>query len=106
MVSGSTALTVALVPTGMKAGVRMSPCGVWITPTRPDRPGSSASTSKNSPDRALTAVHSHTMRVVPTVAALTARPVAHASVNSGTTSSPCSLGTLFLTAPVQRTGSA
>ena len=37
--SGSTALTVAWVPTAMNAGVRMSPCGVWITPTRPARPG-------------------------------------------------------------------
>ena len=28
------ALTVAAVPTGMKAGVRISPRGVWITPVR------------------------------------------------------------------------
>ena len=47
MVSGSTALTVALVPTAMKAGVWMSPCGVWTTPVRPRRPRSSASTVKN-----------------------------------------------------------
>ena len=46
MVSGSTALTVAWVPTAMNAGVWMSPCGVWMTPTRPAGPGSSASTSK------------------------------------------------------------
>src|SRR5882757_3143947 len=72
MVSGSTALTVALVPTAMKAGVWMSPCGVWITPTRPDRPGNSATTSKNSGEGAFTAVDSHTMRIALTVAALAA----------------------------------
>jgi hypothetical protein len=33
-VSGSMALTVAAVPTGMKAGVRMSPRGVAISPRR------------------------------------------------------------------------
>ena len=33
-VAGSIALTVAAVPTGMKAGVRISPRGVEITPTR------------------------------------------------------------------------
>src|SRR6476469_1779008 len=44
MTSGTTALTVACVPTAMKAGVWMSPCGVRITPARPNRPGSSAST--------------------------------------------------------------
>ena len=32
--SGSTPLTVAFVPTGMKAGVRICPCGVVITPVR------------------------------------------------------------------------
>jgi hypothetical protein len=32
--SGIIALTVAAVPTGMKAGVRISPRGVWITPAR------------------------------------------------------------------------
>jgi hypothetical protein len=32
--SGSIALTVAAVPTGMKAGVRISPRGVRITPVR------------------------------------------------------------------------
>src|ERR1700687_2578326 len=47
MVSGRTPFTVALVPTAMKAGVRMSPCGVRMTPARPNRPGSSASTVKN-----------------------------------------------------------
>ena len=33
-VSGSMALTVAAVPTGMKAGVRMTPRGVAISPRR------------------------------------------------------------------------
>ena len=47
MVSGRTALTVAWVPTAMNAGVWMSPCGVRITPARPSRPGSSASTLKD-----------------------------------------------------------
>ena len=47
MVSGSTALTVALVPTATNAGVRISPCGVWMTPLRPRAPGMSASTVKN-----------------------------------------------------------
>ena len=32
--SGSIALTVAAVPTGMKAGVRISPRGVEISPVR------------------------------------------------------------------------
>ena len=32
--SGIIALTVPAVPTGMKAGVRTSPRGVWITPVR------------------------------------------------------------------------
>ena len=32
--SGSTHLTVAFVPTGMKAGVRTSPCAVRRTPAR------------------------------------------------------------------------
>src|SRR4051812_44503867 len=32
--SGIIALTVAAVPTGMKAGVRISPRCVWITPVR------------------------------------------------------------------------
>ncbi len=32
--SGSIALTVAAVPTGMKAGVRMGPCAVRISPVR------------------------------------------------------------------------
>src|SRR5882757_4308732 len=92
MVSGSTALTVALVPTAMKAGVWMSPCGVWITPARPDRPGNSATTSKNSGDGAFTElfpvaslapelfpvaslappVDSYTMRILLTVVALAA----------------------------------
>ena len=31
--SGVVAFTVPRVPTGMKTGVRMSPCGVWITPS-------------------------------------------------------------------------
>ena len=35
MLSGNTDLTVALVPTGINAGVLISPCGVVITPTRP-----------------------------------------------------------------------
>ena len=35
MNSGSTAFTVALVPTAMKAGVRISPCGVLMIPVRP-----------------------------------------------------------------------
>ncbi len=47
MVSGSTALTVAFVPTATNAGVWMSPCSVWMTPVRPRRPRSSASTVKN-----------------------------------------------------------
>ena len=47
IVSGRTALTVAWVPTAMNAGVWMSPCGVRMTPTRPSRPGNSASTLKN-----------------------------------------------------------
>ena len=34
MASGVTDLTVAFVPTGMKAGVAISPCGVEITPAR------------------------------------------------------------------------
>ncbi|SIM55608.1 Uncharacterised protein [Mycobacteroides abscessus subsp. abscessus] len=46
MVSGSTALTVALVPTAMNAGVWMSPCGVWMTPARPAVPGKVASMEK------------------------------------------------------------
>ena len=33
-VSGSMAFTVAAVPTGMKAGVRMTPRGVAISPSR------------------------------------------------------------------------
>ncbi len=33
--SGSTAFIAACVATGTNAGVRMSPCGVWITPVRP-----------------------------------------------------------------------
>ena len=32
--SGSTAFTVAFVPTGMNAGVGTSPCAVWSTPAR------------------------------------------------------------------------
>ncbi|GHE02838.1 hypothetical protein GCM10008024_23960 [Allgaiera indica] len=32
--SGSIAFTVAAVPTGMKAGVRIWPRGVWIVPVR------------------------------------------------------------------------
>jgi hypothetical protein len=35
MDSGSTDFTVALVPTAMKAGVRISPCGVVMVPVRP-----------------------------------------------------------------------
>lgn len=46
MVSGSTDLTVAAVPTGMNAGVWMSPWGVWMVPTRPSRPSNSAVTVK------------------------------------------------------------
>ncbi len=52
MASGRTALTVALVPTGVNAGVRMSPCGVRMTPARPrcapvlPRPSSRCVTSK------------------------------------------------------------
>ena len=33
--SGSTDFIAACVPTGTNAGVRMSPCGVWIMPVRP-----------------------------------------------------------------------
>ena len=32
--AGSSVLTVPFVPTGMKAGVRISPCAVRITPAR------------------------------------------------------------------------
>ena len=32
--SGCSVFTVALVPTGMKAGVGMSPCAVWTMPAR------------------------------------------------------------------------
>jgi hypothetical protein len=35
MASGSTALTVALVPTAMNAGVWIWPCGVEMVPVRP-----------------------------------------------------------------------
>jgi hypothetical protein len=35
MFSGKTDFTVALVPTGINAGVLISPWGVEITPTRP-----------------------------------------------------------------------
>ena len=42
-------LTVALVPTAMNAGVRMSPCGVLITPVRPVPPGSRLPTSNPNP---------------------------------------------------------
>lgn len=49
MLSGSTALTVALVPTATKAGVRIGPCGVVITPVRPSRPGSRLCTAKPNP---------------------------------------------------------
>jgi hypothetical protein len=35
MDSGRTDFTVALVPTAMKAGVRISPCGVVMVPVRP-----------------------------------------------------------------------
>ena len=35
MVSGRTAFIAACVATGTKAGVRMSPCGVWMMPVRP-----------------------------------------------------------------------
>ena len=35
MDSGSTDLTVALVPTAMNAGVWISPCGVVMVPVRP-----------------------------------------------------------------------
>ena len=38
MDSGSTALTVALVPTAMNAGVWISPCGVVMVPVRPWKP--------------------------------------------------------------------
>ncbi|SLH24286.1 Uncharacterised protein [Mycobacteroides abscessus subsp. abscessus] len=51
MVSGSTAFTVALVPTGTNAGVAISPCGVRITPVRPCRPPSSrVPTVKENPE--------------------------------------------------------
>jgi hypothetical protein len=46
-------LTDAWVPTAMNAGVWTSPCGVRITPARPSRPGSSASTLKNGADESL-----------------------------------------------------
>src|ERR1700710_2565319 len=42
-----TAFTVACVPTAMNAGVWMSPCGVRMTPARPNRPESSASMLKD-----------------------------------------------------------
>src|SRR5258707_10079166 len=41
--SGETLLTVACVPTGMKMGVRMLPCGVLIVPARAQLWGHSAS---------------------------------------------------------------
>src|SRR4029078_11021092 len=47
MVSGRTVFAVAWVPTAMKAGVWMSPCGVRMTPARPSLPGSSASMLKD-----------------------------------------------------------
>ncbi len=40
MDSGSTALTVALVPTATNDGVAISPCGVWMVPVRPSRSSS------------------------------------------------------------------
>src|SRR5450759_4009474 len=43
--SGRTAFTVALVPTTTKAGVRMVPCGVVMTPVRPSPPSSREPTS-------------------------------------------------------------
>ena len=46
MISGSTAFTVALVPTAMNAGVLMWPCGVLRTPVRPCLPGSRVPTVK------------------------------------------------------------
>ena len=44
--SGSTDLTVALVPTAMNAGVSMTPCGVLIRPVRPSASGSRVPTVK------------------------------------------------------------
>ena len=44
--SGSTAFTVAFVPTAMNAGVLIVPCGVVITPERPRPPGSDAMGTK------------------------------------------------------------
>ena len=38
-VSALTALSAPLVPTGTKHGVLMTPCGVWILPTRAREPG-------------------------------------------------------------------
>src|SRR5688572_3734079 len=46
MLSGSTALTVAFVPTATKAGVLIAPCGVVITPERPRPFGSDAPGTK------------------------------------------------------------
>src|SRR5450756_60184 len=43
--SGRTAFTVALVPTTTKAGVRIVPCGVVMTPVRPSPPSSREPTS-------------------------------------------------------------
>ena len=37
IVSGSTAFIAAWVATGTNAGVRISPCGVWMIPVRPYR---------------------------------------------------------------------
>ena len=51
MDSGSTVFTVALVPTGMKAGVWISPCGVVMTPLRPS---SWSGSDRSSPIRATT----------------------------------------------------
>ena len=44
-VAGKMPLTVDFVPTGMKMGVGMSPCGVWKTPARACVEGSSATMS-------------------------------------------------------------
>ena len=47
--NNSTDLSVALVPTGINAGVLISPCDVVITPVRPSRPSSFLPTSKLKP---------------------------------------------------------
>jgi hypothetical protein len=49
MASGRTDLTVALVPTGIKAGVWISPWGVVIVPTRASEPSWLDLISKEKP---------------------------------------------------------